>query len=345
MDAFFASVEQRDDPEPRCGQAGGGRRRAPRGGRGGQLRSAGVRRALGHAVGHRQAALPRPGLRQAAVRRLPRGQQQIRAIFADYTDLIEPLSLDEAYLDVSEDRHGLGSAPGRSPRTIRAASARKPASPPRPACPIASSSPSSPPTRTSRTACASSARAGAALHRLAAGRPLPRHRAQDRARMERLGIHTGADLQSLEPAELTGAFGSSGEWYWRICRGIDERPVRSPPAGQVGQRRADLRRGLARPEDSTASSSGSPAMPGSGSSGRRRRADGDAQGQVRRLRLISRSQSFADPVPTWRPSPPPGRHLLDALLPVPRGSGCSALACPTWSRTPSGRRRQLGLAI
>ncbi|WP_447412457.1 Y-family DNA polymerase, partial [Clostridium perfringens] len=35
---------------------------------------------------------------------------QIRAIFADYTDLIEPLSLDEAYLDVTEDRLGLGSA-------------------------------------------------------------------------------------------------------------------------------------------------------------------------------------------------------------------------------------------
>ena len=36
--------------------------------------------------------------------------QQIRAIFMDYTELVEPLSLDEAYLDVTEDRHGLGSA-------------------------------------------------------------------------------------------------------------------------------------------------------------------------------------------------------------------------------------------
>ena len=36
--------------------------------------------------------------------------RQIRAIFADYTDLIEPLSLDEAYLDVTADRRGLGTA-------------------------------------------------------------------------------------------------------------------------------------------------------------------------------------------------------------------------------------------
>src|SRR5207302_9691636 len=36
--------------------------------------------------------------------------QQIRAIFLDYTDLVEPLSLDEAYLDVTQDRQGLGTA-------------------------------------------------------------------------------------------------------------------------------------------------------------------------------------------------------------------------------------------
>ena len=46
------------------------------------------------------------------------------------------------------------------------------------------------------------------------------------AKMERLGIHTGADLAAWSLPELEAHFGSSGGWYWRIARGIDERPVR-----------------------------------------------------------------------------------------------------------------------
>ena len=66
--------------------------------------------AVGDAVDDRDAPLPESDLRQTALRRLSSGSQQIRAIFADYTDLIEPLSLDEAYLDVTENRLGLGSS-------------------------------------------------------------------------------------------------------------------------------------------------------------------------------------------------------------------------------------------
>ena len=44
--------------------------------------------------------------------------------------------------------------------------------------------------------------------------------------MERLGILTGADLRDWSLPALQAQFGSSAEWYWRICRGIDEREVK-----------------------------------------------------------------------------------------------------------------------
>ena len=118
-----------------------------------EARPFGVRSAMPSVTAKRRC--PEPDLRQAAVRRLSRRvSQQIRAIFVDYTDLVEPLSLDEAYLDVTEDRHGLGSARAIAEdirRRIReecrlTASAGVSA--------IASSSPSSPPTTASPTACA-----------------------------------------------------------------------------------------------------------------------------------------------------------------------------------------------
>ena len=110
MDAFYASVEQRDDPDAQ-GQAGGGRRAGIAGwSRRPAMKRAniGVRSAMPSVTAKRRCpelifVKPRFDVYRAV-------SQQIRAIFADYTDLIEPLSLDEAYLDVTEDRLGLGSA-------------------------------------------------------------------------------------------------------------------------------------------------------------------------------------------------------------------------------------------
>lgn len=120
MDAFFASVEQRDNPALRgrpvaVGQA------AARGvvaAASYEARTFGVRSALPSVTAQRRC----PDLvfvppRFEVYREV---SQQIHAVFARYTDLIQPLSLDEAYLDVTADKCGLATA-WLTAKAIRAA--------------------------------------------------------------------------------------------------------------------------------------------------------------------------------------------------------------------------------
>ena len=227
MDAFFASVEQRDDPSLRgkpvaVGGAGG---RGVVAAASYEARTFGVKSAMPSVTALRLC----PDLlfvppRFDAYRAV---SHQIRAIFADYTDLIEPLSLDEAYLDVTIDRRALGTATaiGEEIRArIRAdtgltasagvsynkfiAKLASDQNKPDGLCVI-------PPSK------------GPAF---VASLPVRRFHGVGpvtAARMEKLGIHTGADLRAQAPEFLTRHFGSSGRYFHDAARGIDNRPVRS----------------------------------------------------------------------------------------------------------------------
>ncbi len=110
MDAFYASVEQRDNPELRGKPVavGGSRERGVVAAASYEARKFGVRSAMASVVAARKClnlifVKPRFDAYKAA-------SNQIREVFLEYTPLVEPLSLDEAYLDVTENLKGIASA-------------------------------------------------------------------------------------------------------------------------------------------------------------------------------------------------------------------------------------------
>ena len=225
MDAFYASVEQRDDPALRGKPvAVGGGHRGVVAAASYEARKFGVRSAMPSITARRRCpdlifVKPRFDVYRAV-------SNQVREIFAAYTGLIEPLSLDEAYLDVTEDRLGLGTARAIAEdirRRIRAETGLT-ASAGVSYCKLIAKLASD--HRKPDGLCVVPPERGADF---VAALPVSRFHGVGpvtASKMERLGIRTGADLQGWSLPQLEAHFGSSGHWYWRICRGIDDREVR-----------------------------------------------------------------------------------------------------------------------
>ncbi|MGJ8548306.1 DNA polymerase IV [Winogradskyella wichelsiae] len=110
MDAFYASVAQLDNPELK-GKAiavGGGGKRGVISAASYEARKFGVKSAMSGKLAIKLC--PHLIFVKTDFERYSKISQQIRSIFLDYTDLVEPLSLDEAYLDVTQNKKGLYSA-------------------------------------------------------------------------------------------------------------------------------------------------------------------------------------------------------------------------------------------
>lgn len=225
MDAFYASVEQRDQPELRGKPVavGGSGKRGVVASASYEARKFGVRSAMPSITARRKC----PDLifvksRFDVYRQV---SQQIRDIFFDYTDLVEPLSLDEAYLDVTENKKGLNSG------TLIAEEIRKRIF-----------------EETQLTASA-----GVSFNKFLAKiasdinkpngikvitpeealafidqLPIEKFHGIGRVtaeKMRRLGIHNGGDLKEWSEVDLVQRFGKVGRHYYRIVRAEDDREV------------------------------------------------------------------------------------------------------------------------
>jgi DNA polymerase-4 len=225
MDAYYASVEQRDNPDLRGRPVavGHGARRGVVAAASYEARRFGVRSALPSVTALRRCpelvfVPPRFEVYRAV-------SAQIHAIFAEFTNLIEPLALDEAYLDVTANKGDLPTA-WLTAKAIRARILEE----------------------TGLTASAGVSY-NKFLAKLASGERKPNGQfaitpaegaafvealpvakfhgvgPATAARMHDVGIHSGADLKAWSLQDLQSRFGKSGGWYYAIARGQDHREV------------------------------------------------------------------------------------------------------------------------
>ncbi len=227
MDAFFASCEQRDHPELRgkpvaVGGAGG---RGVVAAASYEARTFGVRSAMPSVTAKRLC--PDLIFVRHRFEVYKEVSQQIRAIFRDYTPHVEPLSLDEAYLDVTDDLKGIGSATRIAEEIRRRIRAETD---------LTASAGVSYNKFLAKLASDQNKPDGICVIRPGEGaafvQSLPVRRfhgvgPKGAEKMARLGIESGADLAAKDLAWLHAHFGSMADYLFRACRGIDLRPVRA----------------------------------------------------------------------------------------------------------------------
>lgn len=226
MDAFYASVEQLDNPELRGKPiaVGGSSQRGVVSAASYEARKFGVRSAMSSVIAKRNC--PDLIFVKSRFDRYREISQQIRSIFFEYTDLVEPLSLDEAYLDVTENKMGNPSATMIA-REIRAKIKEK---------------------------TGLNASAGISINKFIAkvasdiNKPNGQKTVHPEEvsefleqleirkfygvgkvtaeKMYRLGIFTGKDLKSKSEEYLADHFGKHGPYYYNVVRGIHESEVK-----------------------------------------------------------------------------------------------------------------------
>lgn len=227
MDAFFASVEQRDHPDLRGKPiaVGGGGPRGVVAAASYEARKYGVRSAMS---GTRARQLcPDLIFVRHNFEQYKAVSHQIREIFLEFTDLVEPLSLDEAYLDVTQPKTGPPSA------TMIAQEIRRrifevtglTASAGVSYCKFLAKT-ASDLNKPNGMAVILPHEAEAFLEKM----PVEKFHGIGKAtsaKMHRMGVKTGKDLKQWSLPELVRKFGKAGRFYFNIVRGVDERPVRS----------------------------------------------------------------------------------------------------------------------
>lgn len=226
MDAFFAAIEQRDDPRLRGRPVavGGSARRGVVAAASYEARVFGIHSAMPTAEALRRCPhLIVVGGRFEAYRTV---SQQVRRIFHRYTDLVEPLSLDEAFLDVTAPKQGPPSAT-RIAEQIRREIFEETG--------LTASAGVGPGKFIAKVACGMNKPDGLTVVTPAEAEAFVAGlRVEDfygvgpatAGRMHRLGLYTGADLRACSAAFLAQHFGKTGGHFWRIARALDDRPVR-----------------------------------------------------------------------------------------------------------------------